>query len=239
MQNSTTPPRLRIGELARLSGLTVRTLHHYEQLGLLRAPSRNRGRHRLYDASDAKRLYRICALRDLGLSLAEIARLNLDDRKAFGATLHAHLARVDEELQRLTDLRKMLVQACSRSDGDVSVEEVFATIEAMSRVVRRSRMRKEPKPSSAATTERWRELGLQLRRCLTAGESPRSARVRKLAQNARALLVDFAGGDPTVLDALAHLRKVTSPVELAGWDAPLLRYLDSALEYINQKETFQ
>src|SRR5690606_16549960 len=101
-------------------------------------------------------------------------------------------------------LRKMLIQACSRADGNLSVEEVLATIEAMSRVIRKSKVRKERQSTNPTTNERWRELGVQLRRCLTAKESPRSARVRKLAREARALLVDFAGGDPAVLEALAH-----------------------------------
>ncbi len=65
----------RIGDLARATGLTVRTLRHYESVGLLPAPSRTEGKQRLYTAQDVSRLYRIRALRDLGLGLAEIRRL--------------------------------------------------------------------------------------------------------------------------------------------------------------------
>ena len=70
----------RIGELARATGLTVRTLRHYESLGLLPRPPRTRGRQRLYDERDVRRTYRIRALRELGLSLqARIVRDGEDD----------------------------------------------------------------------------------------------------------------------------------------------------------------
>jgi DNA-binding transcriptional MerR regulator len=67
--------RLLIGELAAQSGLTVRTLHHYDHLGLLRASGRSESGYRLFGPEDVERLYRIRALRSLGLSLAEIGPL--------------------------------------------------------------------------------------------------------------------------------------------------------------------
>jgi MerR family transcriptional regulator, thiopeptide resistance regulator len=68
----------KVGELAAATGLTVRTLHYYEQIGLPAAPGRSSGGHRLYSAHDVTRLYRICLLRRLGLPLAEIGP-TLDD----------------------------------------------------------------------------------------------------------------------------------------------------------------
>src|SRR6185369_5694526 len=91
----------RIGELAEATGLTVRTLHHYEHIGLLAPDSRTEGRQRLYDEDDVRRLYRIRALRDLGLSLADIGRMLDDDRAALADLLRAHRARVDAEIDRL------------------------------------------------------------------------------------------------------------------------------------------
>ena len=61
--------RWKVGELASATGLTVRTLHHYERIGLLSPAQRTEGNQRLYDEGDVVRLYRIRALRDLGLSL--------------------------------------------------------------------------------------------------------------------------------------------------------------------------
>ncbi|HEX3778029.1 MAG TPA: MerR family transcriptional regulator [Pseudonocardiaceae bacterium] len=62
----------KIGELASATGLTVRTLHHYDQIGLLSSTLRTEGGHRLYTAADATRLYQVVALRGLGLRLDQI-----------------------------------------------------------------------------------------------------------------------------------------------------------------------
>ena len=61
---------MRIGELAKRAGLTVRTLHHYDSIGLLSAASRSPSGFRSYGKSDIIRLHRIQALKQLGLSLA-------------------------------------------------------------------------------------------------------------------------------------------------------------------------
>ena len=91
-------PALKIGEVARRTGLTVRTLHHYDSLGLLTPSSRTWGDHRLYTAADLRRLLAIQHLRSLGLSLAEIGSA-LDD-PSFDArdSLHDHIRLVEERL---------------------------------------------------------------------------------------------------------------------------------------------
>jgi MerR family transcriptional regulator, thiopeptide resistance regulator len=65
----------RIKEFAKLAGVTVRALHHYDRLGLLRAAHRSEGGYRLYCYDDLGRLERILVLRYLGLSLREIGDL--------------------------------------------------------------------------------------------------------------------------------------------------------------------
>jgi DNA-binding transcriptional MerR regulator len=64
----------KVGELAEATGLTVRTLHYYEQIGLLSASGRSAGGHRLYSGDDVSRRYRICLLRRLGFPLARSPR---------------------------------------------------------------------------------------------------------------------------------------------------------------------
>jgi DNA-binding transcriptional MerR regulator len=98
----------------------VRTLHHYEHIGLLAPAARTEGRQRLYDEHDVQRLYRIRALRDLGLPLEDIGRMLEDDGATLGDVLRAHLTRVDAELQRLGQLRTILDRAdtlCDPSGG--------------------------------------------------------------------------------------------------------------------------
>jgi DNA-binding transcriptional MerR regulator len=63
------------GELASETGLTVRTLHHYDEIGLARPSRRTSAGHRRYTADDVRRLHRIVVLRGFGFSLAEIGDL--------------------------------------------------------------------------------------------------------------------------------------------------------------------
>lgn len=65
----------KVGALAQRTGLSVRALHHYDQIGLLTPSQRSTSGHRLYSAADAERLYRIRVLRRLGFPLDHIADL--------------------------------------------------------------------------------------------------------------------------------------------------------------------
>ena len=67
-----------VKEVARLAGVTVRTLHHYDEIGLLVPSGRTEAGYRLYDDGDLLRLQQIVIGRELGFSLEEIRRL-LDD----------------------------------------------------------------------------------------------------------------------------------------------------------------
>ncbi|GLX06053.1 MerR family transcriptional regulator [Microbispora sp. NBRC 16548] len=98
----------RIGELARKTGLTVRTLHHYDQLGLLSPLSRTEGGHRCYTDADVQRLHRIVALRGLGISLEEIGTL-LDGEPDPTALLRRQLDVVEERIRKASDLRARLL----------------------------------------------------------------------------------------------------------------------------------
>src|SRR5207302_5644108 len=63
---------LKVGELARRTGLTIRTLHHYDEIGLLKPSLHTESGHRLYTADDVARLQQIVSLRQLGFSLDEV-----------------------------------------------------------------------------------------------------------------------------------------------------------------------
>jgi len=90
---------LKIGDFSKLARVTVKTLHHYEQLGLLRPASIDRyNGYRYYSLQQLPRLNRILALKDLGFSLDEVARLI--DREPSLEQLRAMLQEKQAELQR-------------------------------------------------------------------------------------------------------------------------------------------
>jgi DNA-binding transcriptional MerR regulator len=106
------------GAFARLAQVSVRTLHHYDEIGLL-APAQvdDRTGYRWYSADQLARLHRILALRDLGFSLSEIQPI------------------VDEEVS-LDELRGMLRLRRSEASGRVAAEaERLARVEARLRQI--------------------------------------------------------------------------------------------------------
>jgi MerR family transcriptional regulator, thiopeptide resistance regulator len=94
-----------VGQVAELSGVTVRTLHHYDAIGLLVPSQRSEAGYRLYDASDLERLQQILFYRELGFSLEDIGSI-LSDPSLDPA---AHLLRQHELLtERIERLQAMV-----------------------------------------------------------------------------------------------------------------------------------
>ena len=99
----------RVGEVAETSGLTVRTLHHWDSIGLLTPSRRGPGGHREYTDDDLGRLYLILTLRGLGLSLEEIGDC-LDTGVDLAELLATHLAQIDEMTTALQEVRNRVVR---------------------------------------------------------------------------------------------------------------------------------
>ncbi len=78
-----------VGELSSLSGITVRTLHYYDEIGLLEPSGRTAAGYRLYENGDVLRLHRILCFRELGLALEEVAAA-IDDEDRRGEILRRH-----------------------------------------------------------------------------------------------------------------------------------------------------
>jgi MerR family transcriptional regulator, thiopeptide resistance regulator len=102
---------LGVGEMARLAGVTVRTLHHYESVGLLRPSARSSSGYRRYGPQDVERLRQILGYRDLGFGLAQIAAL-LDARADPAEHLRTQRRLLTERLDRvrrtLDNVEKMM-----------------------------------------------------------------------------------------------------------------------------------
>ncbi|MEM9037098.1 MAG: MerR family transcriptional regulator [Actinomycetota bacterium] len=111
-------PLTRIGELADATGVTVRTLRYYEEIGLLTPAGRTDAGHRLYGAAEVERLYRICLLRQLGLPLDGVRASLEDDGVGLGDVITDHLRTLDARLAAENRLRARL----ARLVGALSVD---------------------------------------------------------------------------------------------------------------------
>jgi DNA-binding transcriptional MerR regulator len=99
-----------VGEVAALAGVTVRTLHHYDRIGLLSPSERTSAGYRRYTPSDLDRLHQVLVYRELGFPLEEIATL-LDDPAADPV---AHLRRQLALLRDRLDRTKAMVAAVEK-----------------------------------------------------------------------------------------------------------------------------
>jgi DNA-binding transcriptional MerR regulator len=107
---------LTVSQVARTTGISVRTLHHYDEIGLVRPSGRSAAGYRLYAPADLERLQRVLFYRELSIPLEEIARI-LDDPT------------IDERVA-LNTQRKMLIDDIERSQALVAaVDAAIARIE--------------------------------------------------------------------------------------------------------------
>ncbi|MBT8162328.1 MULTISPECIES: MerR family transcriptional regulator [Arthrobacter] len=109
-----------IGELAEACGVSVRALHHYDEIGLLRASRRTASGHRRYTEQDVRRLYRIRGLQMLGLQLAEVGSTlesPVDDLMSLRTLLENQLAHVRRQADQLKELEGRIGQMLTRLDG--------------------------------------------------------------------------------------------------------------------------
>ena len=126
--------RWQIGELAQETGLSVRALRHYDELGLLTPSERTASGYRRYAEPDVRRLYRIVALRQLGFPLEDIASMLEKGQPDLAQTARRHLGRVEQDLEQLKDLRRRLapmVEALTRAQ-EPSIDEFIEATEVTS-----------------------------------------------------------------------------------------------------------
>ena len=100
-----------VGEVARLAGVTVRALHHYDEIGLLSPRERSAGGYRRYDDADLDRLQQVLFYRELGFGLDEVSAI-LDDP---GTDVRDHLRRQHRLLRARIQRLQRMVESIERS----------------------------------------------------------------------------------------------------------------------------
>ncbi|MDD4335385.1 MAG: MerR family transcriptional regulator [Desulfotomaculaceae bacterium] len=123
----------KVGELAKQTGLSVRTLHYYDQIGLL-VPSRNKGNgHRLYTETNIVRLQQIVALKQLGFPLDEIKGFLQSTDYSPGRVINLHIGQLREHIKSQQNLCRQLeiIAESLQSQNEVTAEQFIEIIEAV------------------------------------------------------------------------------------------------------------
>ena len=231
----------RIGELARHAGVTVRALHHYDSLGVLSPTERTSGGHRLYAAADVERLYRLLALRGLGLPLEEVSELLDDDRGSAADTVRRHLTRVEHQLDALFALRTRLSRLLGALDGgEESTQWFLDALEAMSMFEKyytpeqlehlEQRRQALGEDAIKAVEQEWKDLYAQVRAHREGGTDPADPAVQPLVRRSGELIRMFTGGDPGIEAGLKRMYEQEGPARASRGvaDPADLEYLDRA-----------
>lgn len=237
----------KVGDLARRTGLSVRALHHYEEVGLLVPSGRTEGRgDRLYSEADVLRLQQIASLRSLGFSLGEI-RECLDDEEGLSPSrvIGLHIARLKERIELEERLCERLEAVAARLDAEEgSAEEASAGgfVEAVMEVTRMSEMAERyytpeqrerlERHRKALGEERIREVAAEwpgliekVGAEMEAGTDPSDERVRRLAKRWKELVGEMTGGDPKILRSMSEMWRGEETV--GGMDAARMREMMS------------
>jgi DNA-binding transcriptional MerR regulator len=205
---------VRVGELAKRAGVSVRTLHHYDAIGLLVPSQRSVAGYRMYGRADVARLQQIKSLRQLGFTLDEIGDCLRNPAFSPLHVIELHLARVRNQIERQRALSDRLeaIAARLRAAEEVSAEEFLQTMEAMTMVDKY--YTPEQQAELAARREQlgeagmrqaeadWRELMAQVQTEMDQGTDPADPRVQALARRWMDLVRGFNGGNPEIARSL-------------------------------------
>lgn len=208
---------LQVGELAGRTGLTVRTLHHYDEIGLLKPSLHSEAGYRLYTAADVARLQQVLSLRQLGFALEEVRDcLNRPDFAPL-EVIRLHVARLQEQIELQRKLCERLEALAERfhTAGEVSAEEFLQTIEVMTMIEKYyspEQLAQIEARKAALGEERikeanaeWPGLFAAVRTEMDAGTDPADPKVQALARKWYGLLDEFTGGDVGLFNSTSNM----------------------------------
>lgn len=208
-------------EFASLAGVTVRALHHYDRLGLLK-PRRTGAGYRRYTHRDLERLEQIVALKFIGLSLKQIQRVLGRDATPLADALRAQRTLLEQKrslLDRAIGAIREAERSWSRGEAGTALLKTIIEViemqdktdwtakyydpEAQAKVEERKQLW-SPELQERVSRE-WTELFRDVEAALD--KDPASEEAQALAARWKALVAEFTGGDPGITQGLGRLHQ--------------------------------
>ncbi len=238
----------KVSEFAEKAGVTVRTLHHYDRLGLLKPSERNRAGYRLYGERDLVRLQQIATLKFIGLSLKQIKDV-LDGRDLdLPATLSLQ-RRLLTDKRRQIELALRAIEEAERSVGSSRTPDWTALkkiIEVMEMQTNNEWMKKYYSDEAQAkigqkaahftpemqaqVTQQWNQLIREVESAISSKQDPADAPARELAERWADMTRGFTGADPEIQKGLNNLY-----ADQANWPATFQKpFSDDVWNFIRQ-----
>ena len=213
----------RVQEFAATAGVTVRALHHYDRLALLR-PRRGGNRYRLYTLRDLERLEQIVALKFLGIPLNQIKRVLDRDARTLPEVLRAQRRALEEKRYRLelaigvirdaerqaagggpadSALIKRIIEVIEMQDNQAFFRKYY-TDEAWAALLER---RRAAGPELAARAEEGTRKWMALFHDIQAArdDDPASEKAQALVARWQALIDEFTGGNQAIAAGVGNV----------------------------------
>lgn len=233
---------MKVGDLAKRTGLSVRTLHYHDEIGLLQPRNLTLSGHRVYGAEELARLQRIKSLRQLGFSLDEIrACLDAPDFSAH-RVIELHVKRLREQIreqERLVGLLETL-DASVAAGAVAPPDALIRAIESMTSLEReftveelaeiKERGERLGRDHVRAVEREWPGLIARMRASMLRGDDPASEGVVAIAKRWRELVREFTGGNPEIARKVRD-GYVNDPerMQRVGLDPALFAYANKAI----------
>jgi methyltransferase (TIGR00027 family) len=211
---------LRIGELAKQAGLTVRTLHHYDDIGLLSPSARSESGFRLYNQADVVRLHKIQALKQFGCSLSEIGAFLGGPGASIIEIITHQMGVLDEQVRRAQTLRDRLFRLRERiSQGEGTGLTDWLNILELMTIYEKHLSREEldtlrSNKADGKLDDEWRHLVSMVQNAMDCGTSPESKEARGLAWGWLRLLRDTTGNDVGLAMKLKRIHRKEETAQL-------------------------
>jgi DNA-binding transcriptional MerR regulator len=217
---------MKVGALAKRTGLSVRTLHYYDEIGLLAPSAHSEGGHRLYTAADIARLQQIKSLRQLGFSLEQTRECLSRPDYSPQRVIAAQLARLREQIalqERLCASLEAITRWLAAAET-VSVEHFLNAIERMNMTEKyytpeqleylKQRREIVGEARIHEVEAEWPRLMAEVRAEMEQGTDPSDPRVQALAQRWMGLVQEFTGGDPGITQSLKTMYEREQPQDI-------------------------
>lgn len=207
----------KIGEVSDKTGLTVRTIRYYHEIGLLEPAERNRSGYRLYGGEELERLHKICSLKSLGFQLDEIRDYLENPDFKLSRIIYRQMKQVRTEielgrelysrLQTIADLlgkgRELPAGELIKTINAMTMYEKYYTQEQLEYLEKRKEELGEDR--NEEVQKEWKELIAEVRAEMEKGTDPESERMRQLAVRWESLIREFTGGDEGIRSSLERM----------------------------------
>ena len=230
---------MKIGELAKQTGLSIRTLHYYDEIGLLSPSHRTDVGYRLYSNQDIIRLQQIVSLRQLGFSLKEIHECLKNPDFSLQQTIDLHRARVKEQMNLSRTLLKRLdvISTELQTTQSVAVDNLIQVMETVSMSKQQYFTPEQQEILRSRFSEReaeWQQILTHARTEMSKGTNFDTNSVYKLAMRWEKSMKSLIGDDEQIYESLMRMYQ-QEEIETDDWggiDFATFEYILKAVSFL-------